>query len=107
MLADVTAARAPRGRHSLSVATRRCGAVWFGLAFYDSEGETGVGCVGCFDPHTGKVELRRLPLLRGWSSAALFSDGPWLWLATYRYAEGDEPAMQSVTATRRSAEIAS
>ncbi len=61
---------------------------------YDSEGVTGVGGIGRFDPRTGVVEIRRPRLLLDWSSGALLHDGRWLWLARYRYAEGgDEPAI--------------
>ncbi len=63
---------------------------WFGIGFYDSEGLTGVGGIGRFNPRTRKLEIRRPPLLRDSSSAALLHDGRWLWLATYRQGEGGD-----------------
>ena len=82
------------GKQEIGTCIEHGGYIWFGLAFYDSEGVTGVGGIGRFDPRTGVVEIRRPRLLLDWSSGALLHDGTWLWLATYRYAEGgDEPAI--------------
>lgn len=82
------------GRQEIGGCLAHGGYVWLGLAFYDSEGITGVGGVGRFDSATGRVEIRRPPALRGWSSGPLLHDGRDLWLATWRYAEGgDEPAI--------------
>jgi hypothetical protein len=82
------------GKQEVGTCLDHGGYVWFGLAFYDGEGYTGVGGLGRFDPSTGRVELRRPPLLRDWSAGALAHDGKNLWLATWRYGEGgDEPAV--------------
>jgi hypothetical protein len=82
------------GKQEVGACVEHGGYVWFGLAFYDGEGDTGVGGLGRFDPKTEHVEIRRPRVLRDWSSAALLHDGRWLWLATYAYEEyGDHPAI--------------
>lgn len=64
------------------------GFTWFGISFYDSEGVTGVGGIGRFEPRTGNVEIHRPRLLLASSSTALAHDGRWLWLKTFRIGEG-------------------
>lgn len=64
------------------------GFLWFGIVFYNSEGVSGVGGIGRFDPKSGRVEIRRPSLIRDSSISVLLHDGPWLLMSTYGEREG-------------------
>ena len=63
-----------------SVCTEHEGRLFFGLGFYEGEGEDGVGGIGVYDRATKKIEIRRPPWLRDKSVTAIAHDGRALWL---------------------------
>lgn len=65
----------------------RDGNVWFGISYYDGEGQTGIGGIGRYDPRTGRSELRRPRLLRHSSIDHLLHDGEQLWFGTVSHHE--------------------
>jgi hypothetical protein len=60
------------------------GTLWFGKAFYDGEGMSGVGGFGYFDTETRQFRLHSPPQIRDYSVSAMLveSDSVWLGLAT-------------------------
>ena len=66
------------------------GRLWFGKTFYDSEGYTGIGGFGYFDPHQRSYTILSPPQIAGWSASALLveRDAVWLGLAS-RHEYGD------------------
>lgn len=68
--------------------TQYGGFIWFGIAFYDGEGVSGVGGIGRYNPKTKKMEIRRPQLLRDVSIGHIAHDGETLWLGTAGYYEG-------------------
>lgn len=55
--------------------------LWFGRAFYDGEGISGVGALGRFDTATRQYQLFKSPLIADWSTAAIFVDPDQIWMA--------------------------
>ncbi|HEV2110176.1 MAG TPA: hypothetical protein VGT99_02390 [Gammaproteobacteria bacterium] len=81
-------ATAPRTPQDLKQAAGSCfaagDAVWFGLTFSCGEGMgCGVGGLGRYDTHTGKVEMRYPAAFVGYSLAPLAFDGRYLWFGTF------------------------
>ncbi|GEM_PF-6712471 len=64
------------------------GVLYFGLAFYEGEGEDGVGGLGRYDPASKTLEVRRPEWLRDKSIAALATDGKTFWLGVEQQYEG-------------------
>jgi hypothetical protein len=62
--------------------------IWFGKAFYDGEGVTGVGAVGYFDTATDRFTLVSASELAPWSTSALLVEGDTAWLGLARQPEG-------------------
>lgn len=62
--------------------------LWFGLAFYDGEGLTGVGALGSFDVQTRTFAMHYLPELADWSVSALLVEPDAVWLGLVRNPEG-------------------
>jgi hypothetical protein len=68
------------------------GRLWFGKTFYNSEGETGVGGFGYFDPSTAAYRLYSPPEIQRWSVSAILVETDSVWLALYRRGEyGNAP----------------
>ncbi len=61
---------------------------WFGKAFYDGEGLTGVGGFGYFDPKEKKYVVFSPPEVAPWSASALLVEGKDIWLGLARHPEG-------------------
>ena len=61
---------------------------WFGKAFYDGEGLTGVGGFGYFDPEERKYVVFSLPEIAPWSASALLVEEKDVWLGLARHPEG-------------------
>jgi len=59
---------------------------WFGKAFYDGEGATGVGAVG-FLSRSGRYSFLTIPLVRDWSVVALTVEPEMIWLGRAHYGE--------------------
>jgi hypothetical protein len=57
------------------------GKMWFGKTFYDSEGSTGIGGFGYFDPLTKAFTLFTAPEIRDLSVSALLVEEDAVWLA--------------------------
>ena len=53
---------------------------WFGKTFYDSEGFTGIGGFGYFDPEEKKFVIYSLPEIVSWSVSALAVNDREVWL---------------------------
>jgi hypothetical protein len=66
--------------------------IWFGDAFYDGEGYSGIGAIGHFDVATKKYTLLRIPEVVGCSVSALFVEGNILWAGLYFQTEGEVPS---------------
>jgi hypothetical protein len=77
--------------HSVAEAPESCveaeGKLWFGLGFYEGEGEDGIGGVGMYDQHSKRIEVHRPVWLRDKSITAIAHDGRYLWLAVTRHYE--------------------
>jgi hypothetical protein len=68
------------------------GRIWFGKAFYDGEGTTGVGGIGFFEPASRKYTLLRLPEVAYWSVSTLLVNGQIIWAGLVNHPEGaDNP----------------
>jgi hypothetical protein len=61
---------------------------WFGKAFYDGEGTTGVGGAGYFDAGTAQFTMLPIDELVPWSTSALLVENDDLWLGIVTYPEG-------------------
>jgi hypothetical protein len=61
--------------------------IWFGKAFYDGEGITGVGGIGYFDTRTSRFTMLSIPELADGSVSALLVDDS-VWAGLVRYPEG-------------------
>lgn len=57
------------------------GTLWFGKAFYDGEGMSGVGGFGYFDTESRQFRLHSPPQSWDYSASALLLDGDAVWLA--------------------------
>jgi len=62
--------------------------IWFGKAFYDGEGTTGVGSIGYFDTRTKRFTMFSSPELANWSVSALFVETDVVWAGLVTYPEG-------------------
>jgi hypothetical protein len=62
--------------------------IWFGKAFYDGEGITGVGGIGYFDTRTNRFTMHSIPELADWSVSALLVESDSVWAGLVRYPEG-------------------
>ena len=62
--------------------------IWFGKAFYDGEGKTGVGDIGYFDTRTKKFAMLSIPELAVWSVSALIVETDAVWAGLVTYPEG-------------------
>jgi hypothetical protein len=62
--------------------------IWFGKAFYDGEGITGVGGLGYFDTIAKKFTIFSIPELVDWSVSALLVEDDGVWAGLARYPEG-------------------
>jgi hypothetical protein len=63
------------------------GLFWFGKTFYNSEGLTGVGGFGYFDPATASYHLFAPPEMAAWSVSVIRVERDCVWLALYRRGE--------------------
>ena len=63
------------------------GNLWFGKTFYDSEGMTGVGGLGYFDPAGRRFQLFAPPEIERWSVSAILVEADAVWLALDRRGE--------------------
>jgi len=63
------------------------GRLWFGKSFYNSEGATGVGGFGYFDPATASYHLIAPPEIYAWSVSAMLVEQDAIWLALFRRGE--------------------
>jgi hypothetical protein len=54
--------------------------LWFGKAFIDGEGSTGVGGIGYFDATTRKFTMMPIPEMRNHSVSALFVEDEVMWV---------------------------
>ncbi|HEX2250635.1 MAG TPA: hypothetical protein VHH32_09815 [Gemmatimonadales bacterium] len=63
--------------------------IWFGKAFYDGEGVTGVGGLGYFD--TGTLRYTFVPVsgIADWSVSAILIEEGAAWMGLVRYPEGE------------------
>ena len=61
---------------------------WFGKAFSDGEGLTGVGGFGYFDPEERKYIVFSPPEVARWSASALLVEEKDIWLGLARHPEG-------------------
>ena len=61
---------------------------WFGKAFYDGEGLTGVGGFGYFDPEERKYIVFSPPEVARWSASALLVEEKDIWLGLVGHPEG-------------------
>lgn len=64
--------------------------LWFGLAFYDGEGMSGVGGLGVLDPASGRLRVRYPPAMAEWSVASLAAQDSVLWVGLVSYGEGSD-----------------
>jgi hypothetical protein len=64
--------------------------IWFGKAFYDGEGITGVGGLGYFDTREKKFTIFSIPELVDWSISALLVEDDSVWAGLVNYPEGAE-----------------
>jgi hypothetical protein len=62
--------------------------IWFGKAFYDGEGTTGVGGLGYFDTRTKQFTMFSIPELVDWSVSALLVEDDDVWAGLVNYPEG-------------------
>ena len=62
--------------------------IWFGKAFYDGEGTTGVGGLGYFDTRAKQFTIFSIPELVDWSVSALFGESDAVWAGLVNYSEG-------------------
>src|SRR5262249_2131613 len=63
--------------------------VWFGKAFYDGEGTTGVGGIGYFDTRSKRFTMFSVPEIYAWSVSALLVEPDAVWIGLVRYPEGE------------------
>jgi hypothetical protein len=61
---------------------------WFAKVFYDGEGLTGVGGVGCFDSQKARYVIYSPPDLAPWSASALLVEEDAVWVGLVRHPEG-------------------
>jgi hypothetical protein len=66
---------------------RENGRIWFGKAFYDGEGSSGVGGFGYFDEKEKKLQLFNPPEIADWSVSALDVTPDAVWMALVDYGE--------------------
>jgi hypothetical protein len=89
--------RYPRELHqSVGACVQHREHIYFGIAFYDGEGEGGIGGLGRYHPESGKLEIRRPAELMHTSVTHIAHDGRLLWLAT-----GDEYECFGTAPSRR------
>jgi len=62
--------------------------IWFGKAFYDGEGTTGVGGLGYFDTRAKQFTIFSIPELLDWSVSALFVESDAVWAGLGSNSEG-------------------
>jgi len=63
--------------------------LWFGKAFYDAEGLTGVGGFGYFDPASRQFRVFTSPAMADWSVSAIHVEPDAIWLALGSFGEGE------------------
>src|SRR5262249_30141629 len=61
--------------------------IWFGKAFYDGEGTTGVGGIGSFDTGSNRFTIFSVPEMYSWSVSALLVEADAVWAGLVRYPE--------------------
>jgi len=61
--------------------------IWFGLTFYDGEGESGVGGYGYFDTETLQYNIEYKPKWADMSASAFYINGNSMWLGLYHQGE--------------------
>ncbi len=64
------------------------GRIWFGRAFYDGEGTTGVGALAYFDITQKKFTFLNIPEVVDWSASATLGEGETLWAGLQNNPEG-------------------
>ena len=64
--------------------------IWFGLTFYDGEGESGVGGYGYFDTETLQYNIEYKPKWADKSASAFYMRGNTMWLGLHRRGEGSD-----------------
>jgi hypothetical protein len=62
--------------------------IWFGKAFYDGEGISGVGDLGYFDTRSSQFTMFSIKELADWSVSALLVEGDAVWAGLVKYGEG-------------------
>jgi hypothetical protein len=62
--------------------------IWFGKAFYDGEGTTGVGGLGYFDTRSKQFTIFSIPELADWSVSALYVEDDAVWAGLVNHPEG-------------------
>jgi len=80
--------------------------IWFGKAFYDGEGTTGVGGLGYYNTRTKQFTMFSIPELADWSTSALLVESDTIWAGLVTSPEGPgrsggviryEPSTRSIT----------
>ncbi len=61
--------------------------IWFGLAFPDAEGESGVGGYGVFDTGTLEYRIHYRPEWAQWAASAFWVKGGTMWVGLFRQGE--------------------
>jgi hypothetical protein len=72
----------------VTVWQRTANRIWFGRAFYDGEGLTGVGDLGYFETTSRQFTFLRLPEMAPWSTSALLIEGDVAWVGLLGDYEG-------------------
>jgi hypothetical protein len=61
--------------------------LWFGIAFYDGEGISGIGGAGYFDTRKNQFHINHYPEIADWSTTALLVEDNDLWVGLTRQHE--------------------
>jgi hypothetical protein len=64
--------------------------IWFGKAFYDGEGTTGVGGLGYFETNTSQYSFLPVHGLADWSASAILVEEDAAWIGLVGYPEGED-----------------